>query len=48
MDPSSCIDQCFIADSMLEELPAPSEVGKTKHPQLFFQDFEEGPKSPAN
>ena len=26
----SCIDQCFIADSMLEELPAPSSVGKTK------------------
>ena len=26
----SCIDQCFIADSMLEDLPAPSSVGKTK------------------
>src|SRR6516164_8666484 len=25
-----CIDQCFIADSMLEDLPAPSSVGKTK------------------
>ena len=30
MDALSCIDQCFIADSMLEELPAPSSVGKTK------------------
>jgi hypothetical protein len=29
MDALSCIDQCFIADSMLEELPAPSWVGKT-------------------
>jgi transposase-like protein len=30
MDAFSCIDQCFIADSMLEELPTPSSVGKTK------------------
>jgi len=30
MDALSCIDQCFIADSMLEELPAPSSVGKTR------------------
>ena len=30
VDALSCIDQCFIADSMLEELPAPSSVGKTK------------------
>src|SRR6202011_5779392 len=30
MDALSCIDQCFIVDSMLEELPAPSQVGKTK------------------
>src|SRR6516164_1140242 len=30
MDALSCIDQCFIADGMLEELPAPSSVGKTK------------------
>jgi hypothetical protein len=29
-DALSCIDQCFIADGMLEELPAPSSVGKTK------------------
>src|ERR1700758_3664381 len=29
-DALSCIDQCFIADSMLEELPAPSSVAKTK------------------
>jgi hypothetical protein len=26
----SCIDQCFIADDMLECLPAASQVGKTK------------------
>ena len=30
MDVLSCIDQCFIADSMLEQLPASSWVGKTK------------------
>ena len=30
MDALSCIDQCFIADSTLEELPAPASVGKTK------------------
>src|SRR3984893_12538582 len=30
MDTLSCIDQCFIADRMLEQLPAPSQVGKTK------------------
>jgi hypothetical protein len=30
MDALSCIDQCFIADRMLEHLPAPSQVGKTK------------------
>jgi hypothetical protein len=28
MNASSCIDQCFIADRMLEQLPAPSQVGK--------------------
>src|SRR5256885_15033476 len=27
--PLSCIDQCFIADEMLEQLPAASRVGKT-------------------
>ena len=27
MDALSCIDQCFIADRMLEQLPAPSQVG---------------------
>ncbi len=26
----SCIDQCFIADSLLEQLPDPSWIGKTK------------------
>ena len=26
----SCVDQCFIADETLEQLPAPSQVGKTK------------------
>ena len=30
MDALSCIDQCFIADQMLEQLAAPSPVGKTK------------------
>ncbi len=30
MDALSCIDQCFIADTMLEQLPAPSQVGQTK------------------
>ena len=30
MDALSCIDQCFIADRMLEQLPAPSQVGRTK------------------
>ena len=28
-DALSCIDQCFIADEMLEDLPAASRVGKT-------------------
>ena len=30
MNALSCIDQCFIADEMLEQLPAPAQVGKTK------------------
>jgi hypothetical protein len=30
MDALSCIDQSFIADEMLEQLPAPSQVGKTR------------------
>ena len=30
MDALSCIDQCFIADDMLEQLPAPAQMGKTK------------------
>jgi hypothetical protein len=29
LDALSCIDQCFIADRMLEQLPTPSQVGKT-------------------
>jgi hypothetical protein len=29
LDALSCIDQCFIADDMLENLPAASRVGKT-------------------
>ena len=28
-DALSCIDQCFIADDMLEQLPVASQVGKT-------------------
>jgi hypothetical protein len=30
MEALSCIDQCFIADRMLEQLPTPSQVVKTK------------------
>ena len=30
MEALSCIDQCFIADRLLEQLPVPSQVGKTK------------------
>ena len=30
LDALSCVDQCFIADGTLEQLPAPSQVGKTK------------------
>lgn len=30
IDALSCIDQSFIADGMLEQLPAPSQVGKTR------------------
>jgi len=30
MDALSCIDQCFIADDLLEQLPRPSRAGKTK------------------
>ena len=30
MDALSCIDQCFIADDFLEQLPAPARVGKTQ------------------
>ena len=30
MQALSCVDQCFISDETLEQLPAPSQVGKTK------------------
>ena len=30
MDALSCIDQCFISDGTLEQLPAPSQVGKSR------------------
>ena len=30
MDVRGCIDQCFLGDATLEQLPAPSQVGKTK------------------
>lgn len=30
LDALSCVDQGFIADRMLEQLPAPAQVGKTK------------------
>jgi hypothetical protein len=29
-DALSCIDQCFIADEMLERLPLAAQVGKTR------------------
>jgi hypothetical protein len=30
METLSCIDQCFIANDLLEQLPAPCQVGKTR------------------
>jgi hypothetical protein len=30
MQALSCVDQCFISDGTLEQLPVPSQVGKTK------------------
>ena len=30
MNALSCIDQCFIAEETLEQLPPPAQVGKTK------------------
>src|SRR6266851_1366772 len=30
LDALSCVDQCFIADTLLERLPEPSQIGKTK------------------
>jgi len=30
MDALRCIDQCFIADTLFEQLPEPSQIGKTK------------------
>ena len=30
MDALSCIDQCFITDETLEQLPVPAQVGKTE------------------
>jgi hypothetical protein len=30
MNALSCIDQCFIAEESLDQLPAPAQVGKTK------------------
>jgi hypothetical protein len=30
MDALGCMDQCFLSDTTLEQLPAPSQVGKTK------------------
>jgi hypothetical protein len=32
----SCVDQCFIADGTLEQLPTPSQVGKTKMGGIDF------------
>jgi hypothetical protein len=30
LDALSCIDQCFIADNLLEQLPKPSWIGKSR------------------
>ena len=30
MDTLGCMDQCFLSDATLEQLPAPSQLGKTK------------------
>ena len=38
-DALSCIDQCFIADEMLEQLPAASRGGKTiVGASIYFTD----------
>jgi hypothetical protein len=34
MEALSCVDQGFIADQMLEQLPAPSQVGISSAPPL--------------
>jgi hypothetical protein len=39
MDALSCIGQCFIAQEALEQLPTPSQVGKTK---VCGIDFNKG------
>lgn len=38
MDALGCIDQCFIADDLLGQLPAPSQVGKTKVGGIDFNN----------
>jgi hypothetical protein len=42
-DALSCIDQCFIADEMLEHLPVASQVGKTTVNSFFRSPKEISP-----
>ena len=36
MNALSCVDQCFIADQTLEQLPLPAKLGKTKLSGIDF------------
>jgi hypothetical protein len=47
MEALSCIDQCYIADRMLEQLPAPSQVGKTKVGGIDFNKSRMLPSWPV-
>jgi hypothetical protein len=47
-DALSCIDQCFIADEMLEHLPVASQVGKTTVNSFFRSPKEISPVASAN
>jgi hypothetical protein len=40
----SCIDQCFISDDTLEQLPAPSQIGKTKVGGIDFNQSTYAPR----
>jgi hypothetical protein len=41
----SCVDQRFIADETLEQLPAPSQVGKTRVGGIDFNTVDSPPPS---